>query len=243
MIEQILTDFRPARVLCVGNRAQEFIASLREHGVSAHRAQLDEQSDDTTASRFDLCICVGMLAAVDAEAAERTVGLLCRRSDTVLFSALAEAAELPESDQNPQSFWVTQFAHQSFYRDVDYDASFLAPSALCLRRLTGSNIPVLASYERHLVQLERERATYRLVSQEYRDMLQQRDLEVEALRMELAQMAVALRIAPAGTTRERYFHTAMGGVRRASQAALRGLDLGGRLVRRSKALLRSPSRV
>ena len=173
-----------------------------------------------------------------------------QHSDCILFSARGAAPDLTESDRHPQSYWVTEFARRAFYRDVDYDAAFLAPQALCLRRLDGANLPVIASYERLLSQRERELVAQRLVSQEYRDTLLERDLEVEALQKEVELGSVArellevrLRLVPAGTTRERYFNTAMVGVRKASRVALRGFDLGERILRRSKVLLRGRSKV
>ncbi len=247
MLQRLLTDFHPTRVLCAGPPATAIAAALRERGV---QVQLLEQQEATPEElpRFEVSICLGLdISSADMAMAEQKVTALCQHSDSVLFSTLPETDAARDHDTLPASYFVTVFARCGFYRDVDYDASWAGPGALCLRRFAGSYLPILASYERMLGQREREVAAQRLLVLEYHDLLLQRDQEVEALHHEVALgtfgpeiNALRLRVAPVGTTRERYLQRALDGLRALGRVALNGMTPNEQLAH--QALHRRASR-
>jgi hypothetical protein len=245
-LDSILTDFGPARVLCAGSRAAELAAALKARGV--HADLLAPPDLPSANPRYDLGLGVDLAGLAEA-AVEPVLDALCQHSEVLLLSFWSAAEALAELDLQPTGRAVAQLGRRSFYRDVDYDAGYLGPGALCLRRLSGSPTAVLAAYERLLADKQRELAAQRLVSKEYRDTVLQRDLEIESLH-KVAERAALLheldllraRVAPPGTTRERYLNGALSRARTLGRAALRGLAIGEQVLRGSRAERRGASR-
>ena len=84
-----------------------------------------------------------------AREAERAIANMCRHADDVLFSSSpVDYREPSHVNVHPPEHWAELFARQGFYRDVDFDASFITPWAARFRR-SGEPLPrIVRSYER-----------------------------------------------------------------------------------------------
>src|SRR6185436_13205997 len=84
----------------------------------------------------------------------------------------------------PAEYWAEQFARHGFFRDVDYDASFVTPWAVRFRRRRDPLARIVRDYERRHASLAAERNDLRQYVAELR-----RDLE--AARGPSSELALA----------------------------------------------------
>ena len=75
----------------------------------------------------------------------------------MLFSSTpSDYAEQTHLNVQPPEYWAGLFARASFYRDVDLEATFVAPHAVVFRRHRGSMVPIVRGYERRIWRLASE---------------------------------------------------------------------------------------
>jgi hypothetical protein len=55
----------------------------------------------------------------------------------------------------PTEYWIGLFARHGMYRDLDFDASFVTPQAVCFHH-AESALQVIRTYERHLFRITQE---------------------------------------------------------------------------------------
>ena len=108
---------------------------------------------------------------------------LCAHSDDILFSSSPEDhRELTHLNVRPAEYWAGLFAQQGFYRDLEFEASFLTPWALRFRK--GDPGPqasrLVQSYERRLHWLQAENEGRREIAREMRSELSAKNAEIEA---------------------------------------------------------------
>src|SRR5262249_19037416 len=97
----------------------------------------------------------------------------------------------------PPDYWAELFARHGFFRDVDFDASFISPWAARFRRVREPVARVVATYERRLWQLEKDNQARRQLTLEQRTKLAEmrglsaavmkRDQRLQALSAELTE--------------------------------------------------------
>ncbi|MFQ3662333.1 MAG: class I SAM-dependent methyltransferase [Chloroflexaceae bacterium] len=121
---------------------------------------------------YDLIVCIEVLEHLPRPEAERAVVNLCRHSDDVLFSSSPlDYKEATHFNVNPPEYWAELFARQGFFRDLDFDASFITPWAARFRRRADPPPRVIRDYERHLWELRRENTDLRQLALEQREHL------------------------------------------------------------------------
>lgn len=122
--------------------------------------------------RYDLIICIEVLEHLPRPEAERAVVNLCCHTDDVLFSSSPlDYKEATHFNVNPPEYWADLFARQGFFRDLDFDASFITPWAVRFRRRTDPPHRIIRDYERHLWELRRENTDLRQLALEQREQL------------------------------------------------------------------------
>lgn len=202
MARRIVTDIAPRRVLDAGCALGLLVETLRGRGVEAfgldvssyaiehvhepvrrfcrHGSIVEEIGD-----RYDLILCIEVLEHVPARDADAAVANLCRHTDDVLFSSSPiDFREPTHVNVRPPEYWAERFAAEGFFRDVDFDATFVTPWAVRFRR-SGEPVPrLVAAYERRLATLEAERAERRRYAVEL-------FAEVNALRAAAHDLAAA----------------------------------------------------
>lgn len=210
LAERLVAELRPATALVVGCDLGALVTSLRGHGVVTHSLDVDELTSWSRASRepYDLALCLDALERLPAEQAEIALGRLCGETDDIVATFLPDAYdEVALLTVRPLEQWAQSFARRGFIRDVDFDASFLGPWAMRVRRTDETLERVVAAYERALGRLLREnRARTALARRQESQLRAQeeqltrlRDTPTEpALREEVARLSADLNRAEKG---------------------------------------------
>lgn len=107
--------------------------------------------------RYDLITCIEVLEHLPVLDVERAVANLCAHTDDIIFSSTPyHYDDATHLNVRPPDYWAELFAYQGFFRDVDFDASFLSPWAVRYRRNSEPAARIVAAYERRLWHLEKD---------------------------------------------------------------------------------------
>jgi len=164
--ESIVATLAPRTVLDAGCASGMLVEALRLRGVDARGIDISEWAisqvppelrpycrvgsiTDELEGAYELITCFEVLEHLPPTVAEAAVANLCRHADGVLFSSTPDDFDEPTHlNVEPGAYWARLFFRQGFVRDVDFDASFVAPHALLFRRRAVSAEEVVAEYER-----------------------------------------------------------------------------------------------
>ena len=117
---------------------------------------------DPLPQRYDLIICIEVLEHTLPRDAEKAIQNFCRSADDILFSSTPiDYKEATHVNVQPPEYWARLFAAHGFFRDLDYDASFILPWAVRFRKSHDPISSTVPSYERRLWRLEQERTALR----------------------------------------------------------------------------------
>jgi hypothetical protein len=211
VVDRLSLDLNPARVLYHGCLASRIISSLRERGIAVvgtadprHVADLEDsergQAHSTNGHgpdpRFDLVVSLGALHDAPADIAEEIVADLSTRADDVIFSP----SPLLSSEESiftlqPPEYWARLFHRHGFRHDLDFELSFISPTAMRFRRGERTVQHLLGSYERYLWSVVTEARRWRsqlfdanqdIIARgheirELRWLIEKRDTQVETL--------------------------------------------------------------
>jgi SAM-dependent methyltransferase len=180
--DRIVADIRPRRVLDAGCALGLLVEALRTRGVEAFGIDtsafaIDEvyapvkpfcrqaSATDSLRERYDLIVCLEVLEHLTAANAETAIANFCAHTDDILFSSSPfHFAEATHVNMQPPGYWAAQFARHQCYRDIDFDASFVAPWAVRFRRRTDPPHRIVADYERGFAQVIIERNELRTLA-------------------------------------------------------------------------------
>jgi len=197
--DRIMRDIRPCTVLDVGCAMGFLVEALRQRGAEAFGVDVSEYAIQNVhpaiqpycwlgsvtkpfPQRYDLIVCVEVLEHLPHREAEQAVENLCRHSDDVLFSSTPlDYKEATHFNVQSPEYWAELFARQGFFRDVDFDASFITPWAARFRKTREPVARVVAAYERRFWQLWQENQARRELSIEQRNELAKKEQAVQAL--------------------------------------------------------------
>jgi GT2 family glycosyltransferase/glycosyltransferase involved in cell wall biosynthesis len=222
---RIHESIAPASALDAGCAMGFLVECLQELGVAAEGVDISDFAigrahasirdrvrvgsvTEPFGRRYDLITCVEVLEHMPPAESQAAVANLCAHADDILFSSSPEDfRELTHLNARPPEYWAELFARHGFYRDLDFDASFLTPWAQRFRK-AGPDGPrhALAAYERRLWQLDRESAARREVAVELRGQLAERERDLAASRAEIERLELAqqaLEIERLGLAQER----------------------------------------
>ena len=158
----------PRTALDMGCATGMLVEALRDRGVDARGVDVSVWAinqvpealrpfckvgsiTDEIEGRFDLITCFEMLEHLPPSLAAGAVANLCRHSDAIFFSSTPDDFDEP-THLNVESggYWAQLFFRQGFVRDVDFDASFLAPHAVLFRKSALDIEALIEEYERGL---------------------------------------------------------------------------------------------
>ena len=177
--DRIVSDIAPASVLDAGCAIGLLVEALRNRGVDAWGIDISEYAigqvpetlkpfcavhsvTEPLGRRFDLVVCIEVLEHLPRAQSELAVANLCRHADDILFSSSPEDyTEATHFNVQPPECWAELFARQGFYRDVDFDASFITPWAARFRKRTEPAHRLAKDYERKFWLLQNENAQLR----------------------------------------------------------------------------------
>ncbi len=196
---RIIADFHPRCVLDAGCAKGFLVERLRSRGVEAWGIDISEFAiqnvhpsvkefccvgsiADPLPRSYDLIVSIEVVEHMSPDVSARSIENLCRYSDNILISSSPyDYKEATHLNVHLPDYWARQFARNDFYRDLDYDASYITPWAARFYRLSGSIQPVIQSYERHLWQMQTELKDLRDSVVDYHNKLQTSEQQRAAL--------------------------------------------------------------
>lgn len=204
--EKIIADIAPGTVLDAGCMSGLLVESLRRRGVEAYGV---DDSDLAVlnihpeirpychggsiaapfSQRYDLIITIEVIGRIPPQQSELVVANLCQHSDDILFSSSpANYAEIPHFNVQPMEHWAALFAKQGFFRDVDFDASFITPWAVRFRKMSEPVHRIVGGYERRMWYLQQDRIANRQLNLEQCQQLAERDRTIRELQARVAHL-------------------------------------------------------
>lgn len=209
--DRVIADIGPSTVLDAGCAIGLLVESLRARGADASGIDLSSYAigqvhesvraychhgsiADELPRQYDLIVSIEVLEHMPARAAEAAIANFCRHTDDVVFSSSpSDYKEPTHVNVHPPEYWASEFARHGFYRDVDFDGSFITPWAIRFRRGTEPLHRIVRGYERRFWELTLERNDTRTYSMQVQNQLAVQIAQAEQLRREVEQAASALR--------------------------------------------------
>ncbi len=197
--ERIVEEINPKTVLDAGCAMGFLVEGLRTRGVDAWGVDVSDYAigqvhesikaycllgsiTQPFKQKVDLITCIEVLEHMPPNEAERGIENLCNHSDDILFSSTPfDYKESTHYNVQPPEYWSRIFAKHGFYRDVDFDASFITAWAVryCLNKKPTHQ--VIYDYERRFWLLSKERFDLRQLSNEQRNQITRKDQSVDDL--------------------------------------------------------------
>jgi glycosyltransferase involved in cell wall biosynthesis/2-polyprenyl-3-methyl-5-hydroxy-6-metoxy-1,4-benzoquinol methylase len=166
MADKIVQTIKPRTALDVGCAKGFLVEALRDRGVEAFGLDISEYAIgrvredikpycwvgsvlESFPRCYDLIVCIEVLEHLPAAEAELAVDNLCRHADDILFSSTPDDFTEPtHCNVQPVEYWAEIFARHGFYRDVDFDAAFVAEHGGRFRKAAASTASLVQAYER-----------------------------------------------------------------------------------------------
>jgi glycosyltransferase involved in cell wall biosynthesis len=166
--KSIVGTLQPHLVLDVGCATGMLVEALRTEGVDARGVDVSTWAIENVPESlrpyckegtiteeidgmYDLITCIEVAEHLPSFVVDEAIANLCRHADAVLFSSTSDDFDEPTHlNVEPAGYWSRLFVLNGFLRDVDYDASFLAPHAILYRKTDADIEDVVYEYERAL---------------------------------------------------------------------------------------------
>lgn len=210
--DRIVSDIQPTTVLDAGCAWGLLVETLRKRGVDAFGVDISSYAIqhvhpdiqeycwigsvvDLFPQKYDLIICIEVLEHMPKSDAEQSIKNFCEHSDSVLFSSTPfDYKEATHLNVQPPEYWAELFARCGFFRDVDFEASFITPWAVRFCRKNEPVTRLVREYERKMFLLWKENSDLRDLTLEMRDQISQLDSSVQTLDMQLEEKAERLQM-------------------------------------------------
>ena len=200
--ERIIKELEPKSVLDAGCAWGFLVEALRNRGVEAWGIDISEYAISNVHEsikdyckvgsivqpfdrKYDLIVNIEVLEHMQQADAAKAIENICLSSDRVLFSSTPfDYAEVTHVNVQAPEYWSKEFALHDFYRDLDFDGSFVTPWTSLFTRQFLSKNQLLTDYERKFWYLQKENVDLR--RQIFADQSNNARLETdsEALRLE-----------------------------------------------------------
>lgn len=185
--EVIARDMQPRTVLDAGCAMGFLVEKLRERDIEAYGVDISEYAienvhesvrpycwqgsiTDPFPRAYDLIVCIEVVEHMRPWDAEQAIENMCLHAEEVIFSSTPfDYRESSHFSVRPPEHWASLFAQQGFYRDVDFDASFVTPWAGRFRRRRDPVARILGEYERRFWLLWKENTDLRSLTVEMRE--------------------------------------------------------------------------
>jgi glycosyltransferase involved in cell wall biosynthesis/SAM-dependent methyltransferase len=215
--ERIDRTLAPQSVLDAGCAMGLLVESLRKRGVEAYGIDISEFAisqvhedikefcwsgsvAEPFPKTYDLIVTMEVLEHMPPEEAERAIANFCKHAKRVLFSSTPfDFREPTHFNVHPTEEWAEMFAQHGFYRDVDYDASYIAPWGVLFVAKDAPMPRLVRDYERRFATLWRENTDLRSLTVEMRNDLsaaqvfeersKQQEIQIQLLNMQLIEQA------------------------------------------------------
>jgi len=207
--EQIVKRINPKMVLDAGCAMGFLVEGLRMRGVEAYGIDVSEYAiqnvhedikdfcrlesiSEPFAQQYDLIVVIEVLEHLRQTEAEKAVENICRFSDDVLFSSTPfDYKEATHFNVQPPEYWSELFARNLFFRDVDFDTSFITPWAVRYVRKHEPVHRVVRDYERKIWLLWKENSDLRELTLEIRTVLSSNENRLQELENQVQELQEA----------------------------------------------------
>ena len=180
--DRIAADIQPRRVLDAGCALGLLVEALRTRNIEAFGIDASPYAiahvyepikpfcrqasvTDPLSEQYDLIICLEVLEHMAVPEAETAIASFCAHTRDILFSSSPlHFSEATHVNTQPPEYWAAQFARHGFFRDVEFDASFVAPWASRFRQRTDPPHRIVADYERAFSRVVMERNELRALA-------------------------------------------------------------------------------
>jgi GT2 family glycosyltransferase len=197
--QRIMRDIQPGSVLDAGCAWGFLVEKLRKIGIQAWGVDVSDYAIQNVApevkpfcwcgsitrpfpQKFDLIVCIEVLEHLPKSEAEVAIENLCQHTDDILVSSSPfDYKESTHINVQPPEYWAEQFAHQGFFRDVDFDASFISPWAVRFRRSSKTQHETVRDYERKYWLLWKENTDLRTSVQDMKEEAANKELVIKGL--------------------------------------------------------------
>lgn len=204
--DRIAADLAPARVLDAGCAMGFLVETLRERGVDARGIDLSEYAidhvhppvrpfcrvgsiTDDLGGDYDLIVSIEVAEHMPTRSAEAAIANICAHTSDVLFSSSPiDYREPTHVNVHPPEYWAEQFARHGFYRDVDYDATYILPWAARFRKRSEPMHRLVHGYERRYWELAHAASDARSYATELQKTFATVEAERDRLRREHAEL-------------------------------------------------------
>jgi len=198
--DRIIADLQPKTVLDAGCAKGFLVEGFRNHGLDAWGVDISEYAiqevhetikpfcwvgsiSDPFPQKYDLIVTIEVLEHMPAGQGKTAIANLCAHSDCIIFTSTPfDYKETTHYNVQPPEYWSREFARHSFFRDVDFDASFITAWAVLYRKSEKPAHQLAYDYERRFWLLKKENNDLRQLATELRLQIQQlsgRILEIE----------------------------------------------------------------
>lgn len=151
--DELVRSLRPASVFDAGCAWGFLVEAFRDKGVRAWGADISDFAisqvrpdlaeycraasiaEPFPGGPYDLVTCIEVVEHMPPDEARRAVENMARAADCVLFSSTPDDfTEATHINVRPPMYWLSLFAEAGLSPDLGFDASFVAPHAMLLRR-------------------------------------------------------------------------------------------------------------
>jgi len=200
--DRIAADIAPRRVLDAGCAMGFLVETLRDRQIDACGIDLSAFAIEQVhppvkpfcrvgsitgdlGGDYDLIVSIEVAEHMPARAAEEALANICAHTTDVLFSSSpVDYREPTHVNVHPPEYWAEQFARHGFFRDVDYDASYILPWAARFRKRSEPMHRLVHDYERRYWELLRAATDARTYATDLQKTFANVEAERDALRTE-----------------------------------------------------------
>ena len=189
--DRIIGDLQPRTILDAGCAKGFLVEGFRNRGAEAWGIDISQYAiqevydpikpycwvgsiSEPFPQKYDLIVTIEVLEHMPSEMGKQAVANLCAHTDQIIFSSTPfDYKETTHYNVQLPEYWSREFARHGFFRDVDFDASFITAWAALYRKSEKPVHQLAYDYERRFWQLWKENIDLRQLATELRAQIQQ----------------------------------------------------------------------
>ncbi len=193
--QRIVSEISPETVLDAGCAKGFLVEGLRNAGVQAWGIDISQYAienvhdtikpyckvasitDPFPQEHYDLIVSIEVLEHMPPQEADAAIRNLCNHTNQILFSSTPfDYKEVTHVNVQAPEYWAGIFAKNGFYRDFEFDASFVTPWAVKFEKKNLHQMHLIREYERRYFQMWKENVDLRQLSLEIQTKIKEMEL-------------------------------------------------------------------
>ena len=201
---QIVETLNPKKVLDAGCAWGFLVEALRNRGVEAYGIDISEYAISNVAEsikpfcrigsisepfdqHYDLIVSIEVLEHMKSDDALKAIKNFCSHSERLIISSTPfDYKEVTHINVHLPEYWAAKFASQDFFRDLDYDASFITAWAALYTKRNLTKERIVYEYERSFWPIFKEKYDLRQHIADNQSNIEAMEAEIEALKNTIA---------------------------------------------------------